>query len=171
MITLEIPPLRERKEDILLLAHYFLQELNRRSSRQVDGFSSAVQWILQKYDWPGNVRELRNVIEHAHAMAEGPWITPMDLPDTILRAVQPAEVSWDAAMVWPEELLRRPFYEARRALLEQFERTYFTRLLERAGGRIMEASRMAGLHRGVLHRFLKKYAIRVRVRKEATEEP
>ncbi len=170
VITLEIPPLRERKEDILLLAHYFLQELNRRGPRQVEGLSSAVQWILQKYDWPGNVRELRNVIEHAHAMAEGAWITPMDLPEFILRAVQPAEVSWDAAIVWPEELLRRPFYEARRALLEQFERTYFTHLIERAGGRIMDAARMAGLHRGVLHRFLKKYAIRVRDRKQVTKK-
>jgi DNA-binding NtrC family response regulator len=164
VVTLHIPPLRERREDILLLAHYFLNELNQRGGRRVEGFTSAALLILQAYAWPGNVRELRNVIEYAHAMGEGPWITPLDLPPELLRT---APTAWpeEEPTPWPESILLKPFYEARREVLARFERAYFRQLLQRAQGRISTAARMADLHRAVLYRFLRKHRLVHRRRK------
>jgi len=83
VVQIELPPLRERREDIGLLASYFLDRGVRRGSRAPTRFSPEAEALLERYDWPGNVRELENAIEHAVAVAEGPVLQPADLPTAV----------------------------------------------------------------------------------------
>jgi DNA-binding NtrC family response regulator len=79
VVSIHLPPLRERREDIRLLAEVFLLEFNRETPRPKRGFSPAALEVLESYDWPGSVRELRNTVQRAVLMGEGPWIAPADL--------------------------------------------------------------------------------------------
>jgi DNA-binding NtrC family response regulator len=81
VIPMEIPPLRERKADIPLLAHYFLDQFNRRKKRKVRGIREDAMARLRQYEWPGNVRELENTIERVIILLDGDLVTPADLPD------------------------------------------------------------------------------------------
>ncbi len=83
VVQLELPPLRERREDIGLLASYFLDRASRRQERGALEFRPEAMALLEKYDYPGNVRELENAIEHAVTLSEGPVIGPVDLPSAI----------------------------------------------------------------------------------------
>src|SRR5439155_26624936 len=80
VVQIDLPPLRERREDIGLLASYFLDRVRRREARPALEFSPEVESLLERYDYPGNVRELENAIEHAVAVADGAKILPADLP-------------------------------------------------------------------------------------------
>jgi transcriptional regulator with PAS, ATPase and Fis domain len=84
VFPIEVPPLRERLEDIPLFAHFFLQKLNETEEKKVDGIEGDFIEALQQYDWPGNVRELRNVINRAFIMARGNSLTVECLPDKLL---------------------------------------------------------------------------------------
>ncbi len=86
VVKLEVPPLRERKEDIFLLATEFLNQVNKENNKMVEGFSSEVRSKLSSYDWPGNIRELRNCIESAVVMCRGKVIELDDLPSTVRNA-------------------------------------------------------------------------------------
>ncbi len=86
VVKLEVPPLRERKEDIFLLATEFLNQVNKENNKKVEGFSSEVRSKLSSYDWPGNIRELRNCIESAVVMCRGKVIELDDLPSTVRNA-------------------------------------------------------------------------------------
>jgi DNA-binding NtrC family response regulator len=81
VIPMEIPPLRERKTDIPLLAHYFLDQFNRRKKKKVRGIREDAMSRLRQYEWPGNVRELENTIERVIILLDGDLVTPADLPD------------------------------------------------------------------------------------------
>jgi hypothetical protein len=83
VVQIDLPPLRERREDIGLLASYFLERLTRRAHRDGLRFSPEAMALLESYDYPGNVRELENAIEHAVAVAEGPRIRASDLPTAV----------------------------------------------------------------------------------------
>src|SRR5690606_32589591 len=89
VIHIELPPLRQRGDDVLLLANHFLRTLQKGEPR-VRGFSEEAEDLLLRYAWPGNVRELRNVVERAVAMAQGDTITPDDLPAALHEAGSPA---------------------------------------------------------------------------------
>jgi DNA-binding NtrC family response regulator len=80
VFTVALPPLRERKDDLPLLIHFFIDEFNARDHRTVKAVSLEAMRLLQHYDWPGNVRELRNVIERATILAKGELIEPSHLP-------------------------------------------------------------------------------------------
>ena len=86
VVRLEVPPLRERKEDIFLLATEFLNQFNKEDGKNVEGFSSEVRSKLSSYDWPGNIRELRNCIESAVVMCRGSVIEVDDLPTNVRNA-------------------------------------------------------------------------------------
>ncbi len=85
VFALEIPPLRERREDIPLLVQAFLQEFNQRNARQVKSLTPEVVRLFERYPWPGNIRELRNVIERATIVADGEFVTPEHLPPHVAR--------------------------------------------------------------------------------------
>ena len=137
VIVLKIPPLRERKEDIPLLAKYFFKKNMAKSEKEIKGFSPAALQKMMLYSWPGNVRELENVVEGAVAMTTQDIITE----DLILKG-RPFE----------DEGLK-PFRNAK----SDFERLYLAQLMELTQGNITKASELSGKYRADLYALLKKY--------------
>jgi DNA-binding NtrC family response regulator len=84
VFAMELPPLRERKEDIPMLAQHFLTEFNERNGKSVRAVDQQAIYLLEQYPWPGNIRELRNVMERATILAEGDFIEPKHLPGTLV---------------------------------------------------------------------------------------
>ncbi len=150
VVSIKLPPLRERSGDIPLLTHHFLQEFGKSMIRPVSGISPEAMDRLECYRWPGNVRELQNVIERALSMCEDDKITVTDLPDHICNADdRPAA-----------DPILLPLREARRCWLDPLEKEYLEKLLQRHGGNISEAARAAEIDRQTIYRMLKKYEIR-----------
>ncbi len=104
VITLRVPALRERGDDIRLLAERILADLVPGCARRVRGFSPAALAAIASYAWPGNVRELRNAIEHALVLGDGPWIEPSDLPETMAVANAPPPAADQAIARLPMRL-------------------------------------------------------------------
>jgi DNA-binding NtrC family response regulator len=149
VITIAIPPLRERLEDIPLLAYHFLRKYTLRSRRDIRRISLESMRALRSYSWPGNVRELENAIERSVVMARGDVIVPGDLPRPVVSTSEP---------IAPRNvLLDLPFSDAKKRIVEGFERQYVNEVLRRAGGNVSEAARQAALDRSNFRRILKKY--------------
>jgi len=147
---IHVPPLRERGDDVLLLAEHFLAHFARQLGSPPAPLSSAVEALLSGYDYPGNVRELKNVLERAVVLSEGAPLTPAHLPDRLLSAQArpiPAPSAIPAAFV--------PGVDT----LEQLERTMILKALELSGGVKTEAARRLGLSRFQLLRRLEKYGM------------
>lgn len=145
VLHLELPPLRDRGEDIQLLADHFLALLHATNPR-VTGLSDEVRACLRRYAWPGNIRELRNVIERALALARSAQIERADLPPALQHAARPAAEAAPAAASHGQAL-------------EVAEREYLLSLLQRHQGNVSRAARQAGLSRQGLHRLLNKHGI------------
>jgi len=139
VIAIEIPPLRERKDDITLLASYFLTKYAARMNKNIKGLSPAATQKLLAYEWPGNVRELENSIESAVVMSLQDIITE----DLIL----------PARKINNEGLIS--FKEAR----ENFEKDYLIQLMELTGGNVTKAAKIADKYRADLYDLLKRYNI------------
>ena len=90
VIAVQLPPLRERPEDIPLLAHHFVRRYATKNAKTIEGFTEAAMDLLQTYAWPGNVRELENVVERAIVLTREPMLSPADLPETVVRSDQAA---------------------------------------------------------------------------------
>ncbi len=142
VFSLQVPPLRERKGDLLPLANYFLRLFCRQFGKKITGFSDGAQRALVNYQWPGNIRELRNVIERAVVLAQDAVV-----PKTALSLQN--EVS-AAAPSFPKE---------HKAALEFFEEQYFARSLAECGGNLSAVVRKTGIARGTLYRKLKKLGL------------
>jgi two-component system response regulator GlrR len=137
VITIALPPLRERKEDITQLAKHFLTKYSEVMEKAIKGFAPAALQKLISYDWPGNVRELENAIESAVALSDGDVIAEdMILPG---RAGAPKDF--------------QPLKDAR----EDFEKKYLMQLIEFTGGNVSRAAKLAGKYRADLYELLKKY--------------
>jgi two-component system response regulator HydG len=148
VIHIQVPPLRERGSDVLLLARHFLRELQRPPA-PVQGFSAAAQEVLEKYTWPGNIRELRNAVEHALAMARTGHITPVELPEVVRRGtLEPSSLQ-----------ARQPFGGSRTETVESIEREYLLEVLRRNAGNVAASAREAGMSRQGLHKLLKKHGL------------
>ena len=141
VIPVVLPSLKERKEDIPLLANHFLEKYTREMDKPIRGFTAGALKKMLAYDWPGNVRELENTIECAVAMSDQPQIEA----EVILR--NPRETSLDDDL--------QPF----RAAKEAFERRYLVQLLELTAGNISQAAKLAGKYRADLYALLKKYEL------------
>jgi len=137
-----IPPLRERKEDIPLLANYFLQLYSKKMNKKIEKIDDGAMELLLKYSWPGNVRELENVIERAVVLADSPIVSKEFLP--LLPAC---------------EEITGPYQERKKRLLENFEREYFKELLQKHNGIISKVAKEAGIDRKNLYLKLKKWGI------------
>jgi DNA-binding NtrC family response regulator len=151
VVEVHVPPLRQRREDIAHLVKLFLDKAGApQLAAQVGG--EALD-RLTRYHWPGNVRELRNVITRAVALA-GPDDDFQSLP-FVLRPTMaaPDEVSFKAD---------KPFHEAKDALVARFEREYLTDLVQRAGGNLSQAARIAGLERKFLYKVLERAGLRTK---------
>jgi DNA-binding NtrC family response regulator len=146
VVRAEVPPLRDRRDDVPLLAQHFAAEMGR-------GFDLSPTLVgqLAHHDWPGNVRELRNVVERALSLGSSSL-------DELAQAA-PAPAAGPAPT--PEAVLDLPFKEAKAALIEGFEREYLTHLLARHKGNISRAAQEAGIDRNYIHRLVKKYGMDV----------
>jgi DNA-binding NtrC family response regulator len=143
VFSIHLPPLRERREDIPLLARNFIEEFNRQDNRQVRGLSSEAEKELERYHWPGNVRELRNVIQRAVVISGSGLIGIEHLPDTVLRAVAPVAPAAGGS-VTP---------------IREMERDMILRALEETGQDKRRAAQLLGISLKTLYNKLAKYGI------------
>lgn len=146
VMPIEIPPLRERRDDIPPLVDHFIRRINDKLGTTIDGLTPEGLRVLLAYEWPGNVRELENTLEHAAVMSDGPVIAPGDLPDRLMRA---KDSSGDRLeLTFPEDDL-----SVKRAQ-RQLERELILRALERTGGNRTHAARLLDLsHRALLYKI------------------
>jgi two-component system nitrogen regulation response regulator NtrX len=154
VVELVVPPLRERLEDLPALVTRLLQQLGARLGRDTKRVSDGAMARLARHPWPGNVRELRNVIEQAAVLSAGACIEEADLR----LAGPPAPVS-------AGPLEGTSFAEAKRQVVEQFERTYLSEMLERHDGNISRTAGAVGMARQSLQQKLRELGLRVGERK------
>ncbi|MEB2313579.1 MAG: sigma-54 dependent transcriptional regulator [Sorangiineae bacterium] len=155
--TVRLPPLRERADDVALLAARFLRESSASApGRRVSGFSDAALESMRRFEWPGNVRQLRAAVERACLVATGERIEPEDLPPELARPATAPAASDLAAMPWSEAI------ETARA---DVARRYLEEVLRRHGGRVADAASHAGVERESFYRLMRRYGV------EAAEPP
>ena len=147
VVTLHLPPLRERQEDILPLANHFLKTSAQEYKRPVMELSASAVNKLNSYTWPGNVRELENAIRQAVVLAAGPMIRARDIQFEI-------EVPVSLEPVFDES-----FQDAKARMIEEFERTYLENALVASAGNISKAARTAGKDRRSFFGLLKKHSL------------
>jgi DNA-binding NtrC family response regulator len=147
-----LPPLRERLEDVPLLAAHFLGKHGRTLGRPLEGFELDALRALTAYAWPGNVRELENAVERAVVVAPPPLVRAADLPAELVAA--------PTASLPAEVLVRLPYREAVELARDRVSREYLTALLREFGGNVTRAAERAGVERESLHRLLKRYGLR-----------
>jgi len=143
-VTLRVPPLRERNEDLPLLCAHFLEKFNGRYQKSVKGISPAAYHLLIRFRWPGNVRELENAIERAVLVAKSADVQPQDLPDSI----RGDAVAEDAFTVPPHHTLA------------EIERMAVVQTLQRTNWNKQEAAQILGLYRPTLYSKIKKHHIK-----------
>ena len=147
VIELLVPPLRQRPDDIMPLAEYFLHQFIARSGHGPIGFSDRAKQAMQKYNWPGNVRELRNCVERAFVLANGPLAEPEDLALSYLQI--PGQPARDAALSGAN-----PYEEK---TIEELEQQHIEATLEYTDGQKNRAATILGIERSTLDRTLKKF--------------
>ena len=149
VIQISIPPLRERLDDILPLARFFIDHYNRKFKRSIEGVSDAAGKLLLSHDWPGNVRELRNAIERAMILEESALITAPSLPITVAHS-EPGAVLTKPPAETPADGLS----------LEDNERSLLARALEKTNGNQTQAARLLRVTRDTLRYKMKKFNLR-----------
>ncbi len=148
VVTVTLPPLRQRGEDVVLLANVFLREFARENQKTISEITPEAMNALQLYSWPGNVRELRTAIERAVVLARGEKIALRDLPPAITAVAESAQ-----AAVPPEQLAKSGL------TLEEMEKQMFIHALKASQGNRSEAARQLGISRRTLHRKLHDYKL------------
>lgn len=156
VLTIDIPPLRERREDIPQLAETFTQAAAERYNLPLRQVGQSALRKLVDYDWPGNVRELKNMIDRAAIMAEGEELRSEDLPDEIMPGVQKAKDKDEQAS---GDGLRVPFTADFREDRREFERRYISRCLEHTQGNVTKAAEILGMHRQSLQHKLRQLGL------------
>ena len=152
VVTVEIPPLRARPEDILLLATHFLRRHSARMKRTVTSFSDEARTALLTHDWPGNVRELENAIARGVVLCPGAEIQVSHLPPGIGGVMAASDVE-------AQSLAHLPYAQAKKTALVAFERSYLAAKLAASGGNISKAAREAGVDRSNFKRLLREYGV------------
>jgi two-component system, NtrC family, response regulator AtoC len=141
VMPITLPPLRERRGDVLLLANFYIDQFNREFRKKIRGVSPAAAALLEQYQWPGNVRELRNAIERAMLLVDRSYLEPEDF--TLTRTVSPVE------FVLPPEGVK----------LEEVERQLLVQALERAGGNQTQAAQLLGINRDQVRYRIEKFGL------------
>ncbi len=152
VFPVKLPPLRERREDVTLLAAHFLEKHARAQRREMSGFAPDALRALTSHQWPGNVRELENAIERAVAVAGSKRIQLRDLPPDLSGAAD--------RQAPPEVLATLPYRDAVDLARDRVSRDYIAALLRELEGNVTRAAERAGMERESLHRLMKRYGIR-----------
>lgn len=152
VFPIEIPPLRERKEDIPLLAESFLRKLNTFYTKNIHDLHPRVLEAFERYTWPGNIRELENLIERAYILETSSVLTPESFPSELFTLEDArSPISYDT---------RFTLAEVKRQGIENIERYYLKELLTLHKGRIQKTAEAAGISPRQLHKLMRKYGIR-----------
>ena len=147
VIPVTMPPLRDRREDVPLLAAYFVERSSQRVKRKVMGISDKARALLVRYDWPGNVRELENAMERAVVLGASDTILPEDLPESVLESASVLAPALAVANNYQGAVL-----DAKRRVVRD--------ALERAGGVYTEAAKLLDIHPNYLHRLVNSLGLR-----------
>ncbi|MEM7352682.1 MAG: sigma-54 dependent transcriptional regulator, partial [Acidobacteriota bacterium] len=160
VLTIEVPALRQRGQDVLLLAEHFLARCQGDAEGRVRGFTHEAREALRAHSWPGNVRELEHRIQRGILLAAAPFITHLDLGlgDEHEDGAPAADVALD------------PLPAARAQANARFERAYLEQALSRAEGSVSRAATLAGVSRQVIHALIKRHGIE-RGRFERSDRP
>jgi DNA-binding NtrC family response regulator len=140
VVNIDVPPLRERKEDILLLMTSFLREFNEENGKQIEGFTQKAQSVLYRYTWPGNIRELRNCIESAVVMTRDNLIDVDDLPQNVTSGITDDHISIPIGVS-----------------MNEAEKEIIKATLTYCKGNKSKASELLGIGRKTLHRKVQEY--------------
>jgi transcriptional regulator with PAS, ATPase and Fis domain len=158
VIPIHIPPLRDRPEDVPVLAHEFLKEFwlqHREPGSDLPEFSDAALATLRRAPWPGNVRELRNVIEHIVVLADpGQRLESEDIV-----FIDDAAGGDLDSVPFSQSVMEMDYHSAREQVLSHFEVEYLTHVVQTSEGNISDAARMAGVDRTTLYRLMDKHGI------------
>jgi transcriptional regulator with GAF, ATPase, and Fis domain len=142
VVSLTTPPLRQRREDIPLLASHFVHMHARKVRRPVRGVSAAALSHLMQYDWPGNIRELENAIERAVVLGSTEWVLPEDLPEELVETEPAGPAGRSAPTRYHETVM-----ESKKDLI--------LNAVQQTGGNITEAAKLLGIHPNYLHRLMR----------------
>ncbi len=153
VIYLKVPPLRERKEDIPLLVHYFLKQFAQANGRTLQGISSAALGALTRYDWPGNVREVKNIVERMIVLSTGPKLDVDNVPEDIQKFSRSANPAPTAAL---SNSASAPADSGR---IDRMEHDLIERTLREVRGNKSKAAQKLGISRRTLYRKLEEYKI------------
>jgi two-component system response regulator HydG len=156
VINIPLPSLRERSEDVPLLAHHFLRRYSDRLSKRVKTLTPEAVELLCGYRWPGNVRELENAIERAVVLCRGDSVTPADLPPAVTGRTAPLVREAPAAGD-EQQWLALSYAAAKEQALRRFEKSYVDALMRACDNNISAAARKAGMDRSNFKRVLRKY--------------
>lgn len=151
VFPIEIPALRDRKEDIPILVDTFLAKLSERYARDVQGLHPLAEEAFMEYDWPGNIRELENIVERAFIIEPSDILTPASFPQELFGY---CKVAHDDNID-----ISRPLAEVRRMSVERVEQKYLERLLEKTGGKLKDTAAAAGMTARNLHNLMTKYGL------------
>jgi DNA-binding NtrC family response regulator len=152
VFPIEIPPLRERKEDIPLLIQFFLKKLSKDFQKDINDIHPQVKEAFKRYTWPGNIRELENLLERAYILETSDLLTPESFPAELFEKEASSSVfSMDT---------NSSLSEARRKAIQGFEREYLKELMLRNKGKINQSAQEAGISSRQLHKLMLKYDLR-----------
>jgi DNA-binding NtrC family response regulator len=151
VIHFDLPPLRERRDDIVLLSRHFLEKYATFNQKQVADISPEAMQVLMAYEFPGNVRELENIIERGVIFCRTDSLSVQDLQLETAPSAAAAALEAQSAEI--------PFREAKDRAIQHFHRHYIRRLLEAHGGNVSRAAEAAGIQRQYLHRLIKEAGI------------
>jgi transcriptional regulator with GAF, ATPase, and Fis domain len=144
VVRLTMPPLRDRKDDVPMLARHFIQKYAKRCKGKAKPISSEAMELLANYDWPGNVRELENAIERALVLGTSDILLAEDLPESLLEQAP------------TKKMVQRQFHSK----VKELKRELILAAVEQAGGSYVEAAEMLGLHPNYLHRLIRNLGLK-----------
>jgi len=153
VFSIRLPPLRERREEIPLLAHHFVERFSEEFEKPIDHISPAAMAVLEAHDWPGNVRELEHAMERAVLLADGASIELADIPGSGESTAVWKDIPDDAATL--ADLKQ----ELRASAVERVERLFVLKALRKAGWNVSQAARDVGMARPNLHALMRKHDI------------
>jgi Nif-specific regulatory protein len=148
VVSVTMPPLRDRRDDIPLLAAYFVQKYSKESNRDVVAISPEAMQLLKQYDWPGNVRELQNALERAVVLGTSKLIRPEDLPEALIETKAPGHTGLER------------YHDA----VNDIKRQVILKAIERTSGNFTEAAKLLDLHPNYLHRLVRNMNLRKEIR-------
>ncbi|MCI0413848.1 sigma-54 dependent transcriptional regulator [bacterium] len=153
VIDIEIPPLRERNEDIPLLVEHYLGVFSEKHNKKVEGMEPEAVRLMLRYHWPGNVRQLVNILERAVVLAAGPVLRKEDLPNEL-------ELPSGFTDSFLDDLMHLPFKQAKEKIVSSFMKEYLTRRLNDNDGNISHTAAELGIRRQSLQTMLRRLGIK-----------